>query len=246
MAAMSVTVCGCSGSFPGPGSACSCYLVRAGDTVVLLDLGSGSLANVQRHVELGDIDAVVLSHSHPDHWVDLLGLHVALEYGVGRDGLPVYGTKDTLDLAQAFHDDLAPWFDWTVTGDGDEIAVGPLRLRLSRTDHWVETLAVRVDEPATGRSIAYSADTGPSWSFERLGAGIDLALCEATFADPPEEGMLHLSAGQAGAMSEAAGVGRLVLTHLWPGSDPDQHRRIGSEAFGRAVDIAAIDERYEL
>lgn len=247
MAGLSVTVLGCSGSYPGPGSACSGYLVRGGGKKVVLDLGNGSLSNLQRHVDLADVDAVVLSHSHPDHWVDLAGLRVALVYQYGREGVPVYGTAATRDLAEEVSDGITPTFDWTVTGDGDEFEIGSLRFRLSRTDHYVETLAVRIDDPAADRSFAYSADTGPDWSFSRLGTGIDLALCESTFpTDAEAEGVLHLSAAQAGRMAAEAKVGGLVLTHLWPGSDPEQHRRIGTEAFGRAVDIAAIDERYEL
>jgi ribonuclease BN (tRNA processing enzyme) len=244
---MTVTVLGASGSYPGPGGACSGYLVEGGGVRVAVDLGPGSLANLQRHIPVEALDAVVLSHSHPDHWVDLTGLRVALRYGLGLDGLPVHGTADTHALASALCAELEPTFTWHVTGDGDEFAVGGLRFRASRTEHYVETLAVRVDDPATDASFAYSADTGPGWSFGSLGRGIDLALCESTYpTDEEAEGVLHLSAGQAGAMARAAGVGRLVLTHLWPTSDPAEHRRHGGEAFGAPVGIATTDERYDL
>jgi ribonuclease BN (tRNA processing enzyme) len=247
MAGMSVTVLGCSGSYSGPGSACSGYLVRSGGTNVVIDMGNGSLANLLRHLSLDDLDAVVLSHSHADHWVDATGLRVALRYGLGREGLPVYGTRETRSLAAAVTAGLEPTFDWHLTGDGDEFEVGSLRFRLSATDHYVETLAVRVDDTTSGRSLAYSADTGPDWSFRHLGSDIDLALCESTYATEEEAaGVLHLSAGQAGRMAADAGIGGLVLTHLWPESDPEQHRRIGTEAFGRPIEIAAIDERYDL
>ena len=106
--------------------------------------------------------------------------------------------------------------------DGDEFALGKLRFRLDRTDHYVQTHAVRVDA-ADGTSFAYSADTGPDWSIERLGRGIDLALIEATYGtDEEAAGIKHLSAGQAGEMAQAAGVKRLVLTHTWPGSPVQQ------------------------
>lgn len=247
MAGVKVTVLGCSGSYPGPGGACSGYLVEAAGTAVALDLGNGSLANLQRHIALDDLDAVVLSHSHPDHWVDLTGLRVALHYVAGREGLPVFGTAETRELAEATTHGFEPTFDWRVTGDGDEFELGALRFTMSATDHYVETLAVRVDAPGSRRSLAYSADTGPDWSFRQLGSDLDLALCESTFVtDDQAEGVLHLSARQAGAMAAEAGVRRLVLTHLWPGTDPEQHRQVGSEAFGRPVDVASIDERYEL
>ena len=238
---------GASGSYQGPGGACSGYLVEGGGVRVAVDLGPGALANLQRHIPIEALDAVFVSHSHPDHWVDLTGLRVALRYGLGRDGLVVYGTAETRALAEAVATDLRPTFDWHDTGDGDEFAVGGLRFRASRTDHYVETLAVRVDDVASGASLAYSADTGPGWSFAALGTGIDLALCESTYpTDEQAEGVLHLSARQAGAMARSAGVTRLVLTHLWPRSDPDEHRRRGSEAFGEPVSIATIDERYDL
>lgn len=244
---LTVTVLGCSGSYPGEGEACSGYLVQAGGRNVVLDLGPGSLANLQRHIDLTDIDAVVLSHSHPDHWVDLTGLRTALRYRFGREGLPVYGTAETRSLASALSSSIQPTFDWHVTGDGDEFEQAGLRFRLARTDHYVETLAVRVDEPASGGSLAYSADTGPAWSFSEVGEDVDLALCESTYpTDEEAAGVLHLSAHQAGAQARSARVRRLVLTHLWPDTDVEHHRREGEAGFGRAVDVARTHARYEL
>ncbi|WP_208029247.1 MBL fold metallo-hydrolase [Rhabdothermincola sediminis] len=246
--ALSVTVLGCSGSYPGPGQACSGYLVRADGVNVVLDLGPGALANLQHHIGLHEVDAVVLSHSHPDHWLDLSGLRTATKYALEREGLAVYGTAENRKLAESIsHGGLNPTIDWHEIHDGDELAIGGLRLRFSETEHYVETLAVRVDDPRAGRSIAYSADTGPGWALDRLGRGIDLVLCEATFATDEEgEGVLHLSARQAGAMAASAGARRLVLTHLWPGGDPRRYERIGSEAFGEPVELARTGARYEL
>lgn len=245
--ALTVTVLGCSGSYPAVNQACSGYLLQTGDLNVALDLGPGTLANMQRHIRLEDLDAIVLSHSHPDHWVDLTGLRTALRYGFEREGVPVFGTSDTHALAASLTSSLGPTFVWHETGDGDEFEIGPLRFRCSATDHYVETLAVRVDDPRTGQSIGYSADTGPGWSLSRLGRDLDLALCESTYpTDEEAAGVLHLSAQQAGAMGRSAGVRRLVLTHLWPDTDVEAHRREGAAAFGRAVDVARTHARYEL
>lgn len=244
---MRLTILGCSGSFPGPGGACSGYLVQAGDLNIVLDLGPGCLANLQKHLALEDLDAVVLTHRHPDHWTDLAGLRVALKYGSGVEGLRVFGTADTHATAEALCDGVAPTFDWEELANPGPIDLGAVRLTFSRTDHYVETYAVRVDELASGRSLVYSADTGPAWTPDALGPGIDLLLCEATYAHAEDApGVLHLTAAQAAEAAAEAGVSKLVLTHLLPRTDAGQVRSIASRVFAGEVDMATIDGRYEL
>lgn len=241
---LSVTVLGCSGSFAGPGGACSGYLVRAEGTAVWVDAGPGTLANLQRHLDLDELDGVILSHAHPDHWVDVLPFHNVARYIKPRTGLPVVSPARVRELAAEVNGDLAPAFDWQVVADGDVTRIGALTFRFSRTDHPGETLAMRAD--GDGASLGYSADTGPGWELAALGPGLGLALCEATL--PPEwiEGIQHLTAAQAGAGARSAGVRRLVLTHLQPGVDADRSRAEGSEAFGAPVELAAVDDHYEV
>ncbi len=238
---LSVTVLGCSGSYPGPGNACSGYLVRGGGATLWLDAGSGTLSNLQRHVGLADVDAVVLSHEHPDHWGDIEGYRVACAYVIGRSDVPVYAPAG---LRRHLFSDFEPAFAWHDVAAGDRLEIGPLNLCFSRTDHPPETLAVRVD--VDGRSLAYSADTGPGWSFEALGSGIDLALCESTYLAEHEGKGGHLSARQAASMARQAQVGRLLLTHLWPTIDPEQARHEAEDAYGAPVELARMHEEYEV
>lgn len=238
---LSLTVLGCSGSYPGPGGACSGYLVRGAGATVWMDAGSGTLANLQTHVALDAVDAIVLSHEHPDHWSDLEGYRVACAYVVERLGVPVYAPSG---VRRRVYSDFEPAVTWNDVTDGDRIEVGGLALSFARTDHPPETLAVRVD--GDGRSLAYSADTGPAWSFDTLGPGIDLALCEATYLAEHEGRGGHLSAGQAGAMAARAGVGRLVLTHLWPTVDRVSSKAEAEAAYGAVVEIAEMHHEYRV
>ena len=239
---LSVTVLGCSGSYPGPGGACSGYLLDDGTTRVWLDAGSGTLANLQRHIGVDQLDAIVLSHEHPDHWSDLEGWRIVWQYRLERTtGFPVYAPAGL--RAHTYEPD-SPAFTWHDVTNGDTVTVGTMDLTFSRTDHGPETLGTRVD--AGGRSLGYSADTGPAWSLGALGSGLDLALCEATMTTEEEGTLQHLSARQAGSTAKAAGAGRLVLTHLWSEHDPEQLRRDGAAAFGGPVEVATVGARYEV
>jgi len=234
---LSLCVLGCSGTYASPGNACSGYLVRAGGFRMLLDCGPGTLAALGSQIDIADLDAIVLSHSHPDHWLELPVLRNALRYVLGIEGLAVYGTAETLTLAEPLcAGELAPTFEWTVITDSEDRMVGPCRVRTSRTDHPPETLSIRVD--LGDQSLAYSADTGPRWGFEELGSGIDVAICEATYLDAERAGGVHLTATEAGERGRSAGVSQLVLTHLIPGADSSEYLRAGAEAYGAPVHLA--------
>jgi ribonuclease BN (tRNA processing enzyme) len=241
---LSVTVLGCSGSYAGPGDACSGYLVRSPGATVVVDLGSGTLANLQSHVEVADVDALVLSHSHPDHWSDLPILRNAMRYILGLSDLPVYGTASTLAMAMAVSRELEPTLRWTTIDESSKVAVGDQRLRFSRTDHPVETLAVRVE--AGGRSLLYTADTGPDWEPGPVGEGVDLLLAEATMPSSMEGSVQHLSGRQAGALARAIGAGRLVVTHVTPGLDDEAQRRDAEAAFAGPVDVASTGATFSV
>ena len=231
---MRLTVVGCSGSLPGPDSSASCYLVEHDGFFLVLDLGSGALGTLQRHVRPADIGAVLVSHLHADHCLDLCPMYVALRYAPDQDTrrsgpLPVYGPPGTAErIASAYDasaDDLAAVIDFREVRPGS-LRIGPFDVTCVLTAHPVDCYAVRLE--AGGRVLVYTADTGPSRDVEALAAGADLLLAEASFVSGADNrANLHLTGRQAGEMARRARVGRLVVTHV-----PPWHRR--SDALAEA------------
>jgi ribonuclease BN (tRNA processing enzyme) len=245
--ALTVTVLGSSGTCSGVDNDCSGFLVRSDTTTLMLDAGPGTFSNLQRHVDPAQLDAVVVTHSHPDHWLDLPMMRNALRYVFRLDGVPLYTTRQTLDFAEqvSSEDGLGSTFEPHVLTDGCEVRIGDLHLRCSRTDHPVETLAVRIDHE--GRSFAYTADTGPGWSLAQLGEGIDLAISEATYLDGAGDATpVHLSARQAGTLAREAGVGRLVISHVLPTGSPAAAAVEAADAYGAPVEVAEPHRTFDV
>lgn len=227
-----LTVLGSCGSYAEAGRACSGYLVRTASTAIWIDAGSGTFANLQQHIHPRDVAAIVITHEHPDHWVDTTGFYVAAKYYLGLTDVPLLAPASVRDAL--YYD--GPPFRCHEVASGDERTIGDVRLRFSRTDHPVETLAVRVD--GEGSSLGYSADTAAGWSLSALGDDLDLALCEATFLQDEEERGHHMSARQAGATAREAGAKRLIITHLQPGVDHALAKAEAEAAFGGPVEVA--------
>jgi ribonuclease BN (tRNA processing enzyme) len=252
---MRLTVVGCSGSYPGPDSPASCYLLEAdheGRTWrVLLDLGSGALGTLHRFADPLTIDAVVVSHLHPDHYFDLSGLYVMWKYhpGGARPRIPVFGPAGVAEqVVRAYG--LAPEpgmraeFDFHEYDD-QPIRLGPFTFWPTRVVHPVPAYGLRVE--ADGRTLAYSGDTGPCAQLVDLAKGADLLLCEAAFragADNPVD--LHLTGSDAGAAAAAAGVGRLVLTHIPPWHDRQVALAEARARFDGPIALAVTGATYEL
>ena len=240
---MRLTVIGCSGSFPGPDSPASSYLLEHQGFRLLIDLGNGALGPLQRHTTLAGINAICLSHLHADHCLDLCGYWVAQTYAPDGPGprIPVYGPAGTAHrMAQAYgldeHPGMTRAFDFGTLHPGTR-EIGPFRVTLAHMNHPVETFGFRIE--AGGRAIAYSADTGPSAALTGLARGADLMLCEASFlAGPGLPGDVHLTAGQAAQHAAQAGAGHLVLTHLVPWNDRERSRAEAAAAFGGQLSLA--------
>jgi ribonuclease BN (tRNA processing enzyme) len=218
---MRLTIVGCAGSFPGPDSPASCYLVEHDGQRLVLDLGNGAFGALQNHTDVYSIDAVVLSHLHADHCLDLTSYYVARRYHPDgpKGSIPVLGPSGTADrMARAY--DLPPeegmHGEFEFRDHVEVTEIGPFRITTTRVNHPVEAYGTRVE--AGGTSLVFSGDTGETDALVELSRGADLALYEASFlaryADLPPN--LHLTAAQAAEHANRAGVGRLVLTHLVP------------------------------
>ena len=239
-----MTVLGCSGSYGSPaGGACSGYLVRSGATVLWLDCGPARSRTCSSTSTSPTSTAVVIT-PQPSRPLarPARSCHVAEQYGLERDGLPVYARPRPRSCSKALRRRLWPTtFDWQLIADGDASRSADARAARSPAP----TIRRRrspsaIDARRQARSC-YTADTGPAWSLRRARRRrIDLALCEATLPEH-EDGRADrtCSARQAGGPGPSAGVRTLVLTHLWPSVDP-RPRVAGPEAFGAPVDGRTI------
>ena len=248
---MRLTVIGCSGSFPGPDSPGSCYLVEAEGFRLLLDLGNGALGALQRYVGLYDVDAICLSHLHADHCLDLCSYTVARLYPA--DGamppIPVYGPAGTAErMTRAYSMEPGPEvrkaFEFRTLTPGTQ-RIGPIQVTADHMNHPVETFGFRLEH--AGRSLTYSADTGESAALEGLARDTDLMLCEASFLDAA--GLprgVHLTARQAAEHATRAGARRLVLTHLVPWNDRERSLAEAEQAYAGPITLAASGQVAEL
>lgn len=249
---MRLTIVGCSGSFPGPDSAASCYLVEADGHRVLLDLGNGALGALAAHTSIYGVEAVLISHLHPDHCFDVAGFYVARRYHPDgpRPRIPVYGPRGIgARLAQAYGIDrpegMQQEFEFHEWFDGAAYDIGPLRVTVARVAHPVECYAMRVEHG--GRSLVYSGDTAPSDALVSLARGADLLLCEASYVEGTDNRPgLHLTGREAGEHAAKAGVGRLVLTHIPPWYDAAQALEGATTAFEGEVDLARPGATYDV
>jgi ribonuclease BN (tRNA processing enzyme) len=244
-----ITILGCSGSFPGPDSPASSYLVEAGGFRLLTDLGNGALGALQRVGGLDDVDAIWLSHSHADHCIDMLGYLIARLFHPDAPlrRLPVYapaGMADRLTAAAAGDGSLsfASAFDFITLRPGT-FEIGPMRVTAGLMTHPVETYGFRLEHE--GAVLAYSADTGPCDELPALAAGADLLLCEASFLDAPDlPPDLHLTARQAGEHAARAQAAELALTHIMPWFPAGRSlEQAAASGFSGTLSVAAAGQQ---
>ena len=239
---MRLTVLGGCGGWPAAGLACSGYLVEHDGFRLLIDPGYATLPRLLAVADAADVDAVLVSHGHPDHCADLnplLRARVLAE--TGAEPLPVYAPPGALGPVLAL--DRPGMLDDAVRlrefDPGDRLTVGPFGVRSWLLPHWLPNAGIRL--AADGQSLAYTGDTGPSPDLVSLADGADILLAEAThpWQVPGGDARFLSSARQAGAVAAQAGVGRLILTHLWPGTNPEHAIEAAAEGYPGPIAVAS-------
>ncbi len=251
---MRLTVVGCSGSYPGPESPASCYLLEAdadGRTWrVLLDLGNGALGALHRYVDPLTVDAVLLSHLHADHCLDLCGYYVMRKYhpSGAQPRIPVWGPTGTAErMARAYDLPLDPGMthEFDFREWAGPVEIGPFRIVPVRVAHPVDAFGLRVS--AAGVTLGYTGDTGPCAAVDEVARDVDLLLAEASFRvgdlNPPD---LHLTGADGGAAAARAGARRLLLTHVPPWYDPADALADARTTYDGPLDMAVAGDVYEL
>lgn len=246
-----LVVLGSCGAWPEAGRACSGFLLEHEGYRIVLDLGYGTLPRLLTllNSSVADgVDAVVVTHHHPDHMVDLHGLFRARWFGRrGAERLPLYAPTQVLDAVVALEDGdaatVARVFDFHPL-PARSFQVGPFRLESWVLPHFVPSVGVRFSSLAL--TVAYTGDTGPDAVLADLGRDADLYVMEATDRDQQpavpqatSQQQMHLSARDAGEAAARAGARRLLLTHFWPGNDRQASRSAAADVFPGEVLIAS-------
>lgn len=248
---MRLTVLGCAGTFPGPHSGCSAYLIEHDGYRLCLDFGTGAVGALQRHGDVLALDSILVSHLHADHCIDLVGYYYARRYHPSGQAppIPVYGPAGTRErVCGAFEHNpgkaIESVYEFHVTAPGS-LTLGPFTIDLVAMYHPIESHAMRLT--AGGRTLVYSSDTAPYDPLVELARGADLFLCEASWLDStPNPPGVHMSAREAAETAAKAGVSRLMLTHVVPWVDSADSLTEASAVFDGELLLAERDASYEV
>ena len=240
---MELVVLGSSAAWPDAGRAAAGFLLRHDGFTAALDLGTGTLSNLQRYLPHERLDAVLITHEHLDHCLDLYPLTVARSlHPEPLKPLPLIAPVGVFDRIAALEDEegvaeMRELFDVRTFEPGQELEVGPLRVTTRLLPHMVPNAGMRIE--ADGKAVVYTGDTGPSEELVALARDADLVVAEASWLEPRQDlGPIHLTARQAGEHAGRAGTASLLLTHLWPGLDRDRARAEAAEAFHGTLQVA--------
>jgi ribonuclease BN (tRNA processing enzyme) len=226
---MRLTVLGGSAAGPNTGQGCAGFLVQGVGVSIVLDLGPGTLPELRRHADFRTLDAVVISHLHLDHILDLFALRFALAYNPAppprplRLVLPPGGSALLEGAAELFGGETSEQYFGDVFAieefdPGQSLTVGPATLRFAATVHYVPCWAIRLASASSSGDLTYTADTGPTASLDAFVRGTDVLIAEAAAGPAPDEPIAtrgHLTPSEAGALAQRAGARVLLLTHIW-------------------------------
>lgn len=242
---MILTVLGHDGAYPGKFGANPGYLVECGDTKLLLDCGSGVLARLQQICDPRDLNSLILSHLHGDHMSDALSMRYMFSFMLAhgeRGPLTVLMPAAPEAEAGLFSSHRA--FNVKIITQQDELTLGQTHISFTRTIHPVETYAIKVT--SGGRCLFYTADTVYDKALIEAARGADLLLADAAMPEKARTANSpHMSAAQAAILAGQAGVGKLVLTHIFPEYDAAQLLSEATAIFPNTL-LAQDMCRYEL
>ena len=243
---MNLVVLGSSASMPAPGDACSGYLVSSGDTHVLLDCGTGVISALQNEIALASLSAIVISHFHPDHFIDLVPLRYGLRYGPGsifhpHVFLPPGGISYLEQVGRGLRDSedyFTSTYNLNEYDPAQILTIGDLQVSFCRTTHDIPTYAIAVSDGDD--RLVYTADTQESKELVAFSREADVLLCESTYPSTLENlpSGNHLTSQQAGELASQAQAGQLVLTHFWPGIDRSDFQADAVTAFDGEIHLA--------
>jgi ribonuclease BN (tRNA processing enzyme) len=250
-----ITVLGKSPAWQDAGGACSGYLVEAGGRCVLLDCGNGVFAKLRAAREFTDVCAVVISHLHADHFIDLVPYAYALAYshqaraaGARPALYAPPGARETFRRITGAWDSeelIEQAFELHEYDPAQELVLDSLRVRFHEVPHFVRTHAVQLR--ADGASFTYGADCGPNDAIVGFAGDTDLLMLEATLEQPEHGGDRgHLTPAEAGEHARRAGAHRLVLTHMSADHDASWVRAEAERTFGARVELAHEGAVYEI
>lgn len=257
---------GKSPSWQDAGGACSGYLIETDGTKVLLDCGNGVFGKLRERVDYTEIDGVMLSHLHADHFLDLVPYSYALIYAPKQQPVPVHiwdGTDHPArprliappNAVETFRRVVGAWgsddlvesaFQIEEYAAGDEVSVGDVTAKFHPVPHFVETFAVRISSPGSG-DVVYSADTRPGEEVIEAARGADLLIIEATLPRPERTGVRgHLTPEEAGEHAKRAGAKRVVITHISDELGDEWAREEAQRGFGGVVELAREGATYDV
>lgn len=263
---MKLTVLGKSPAWQDAGGASSGYLIEDGDAMLLLDCGNGVFAKLRKVRDYVDVDAVLISHLHADHILDLVAFSYGLLLSPRQQPVPVAGYPGTDDPARprlivppggretmrrlgaalGAETLIADAFEIEEYDHDSTVTVGSLTARFRPVPHHVPSHAVNLTGEGGGR-LTYGSDCRPSEELVDAARGTDLLLVEATLPRPERTGVRgHLTPAEAGDHARRAGAKRAVLIHISDEIDPDWAVEEASRAFGGPVEIAREGAVYEL